>query len=69
MAHRLLKNSAAEQVGHGAYALLSAAAVNEVAVQIAGAFPMTETYEHYPPISAFAFALRWPSRRRCVWGA
>lgn len=58
MAHRLLKNSAAEQVGHGAYALLSAAAVSEFSVPITGAFPMTETYEHYSPISAFAFALR-----------
>jgi len=58
MAHRLLKNQAAEQVGHGAYALLSAAAVNEFAVPIADAVPMTETYERYPPISAFAFALR-----------
>lgn len=58
MAHRLLKNSASEQVGHGAYALLSAAAVTRLEVPVAGAIPTMETYEHYPPISAFAFALR-----------
>ena len=58
MAHRLLKNSAADRVGHGAYALLSAAAVSQFDVPVTDAMPMTETYEHYPPISAFAFALR-----------
>ena len=58
MAHRLLKNGAADLVGHGAYALVSAAAVRQLDLPVAGAIPMTETYEHYPPTSAFAFALR-----------
>ena len=58
MAHRLLKNGAADLVGHGAYALISEAAVRQLSVSVAGARPTTETYEHYPPISAFAFALR-----------
>ncbi len=58
MAHRLLKNSAADKVGHGAYALLSSAAVSQFDVPVTDAMPMTETYEHYPPIEAYAFALR-----------
>ena len=58
MAHRLLKNGAADLVGHGAYLLISEAAASQLSVSVAGAIPTTETYEHYPPISAFAFALR-----------
>ena len=58
MAHRLLKNGAAELVGHDAYALISASAVNRLQVPVSGAIPITETYEHYSPISGFAFALR-----------
>lgn len=56
MAHRLLKNGAAAMVGHNAYALLSAAAVSQLDVPILGAILITETYAHYPPIAAFAFA-------------
>lgn len=58
MAHRLLMNGAADEVGHGAYALFTEAAVRQCSVPTEGAMPMTETYEHYSPISAFAFALR-----------
>ena len=58
MTHRLLKNGAARVLGHGAYALVTAAAVHQLAVPVVGAVPVTETYEHYPPIDAFAFALR-----------
>jgi hypothetical protein len=58
MAHRLMKNGAAERVGHGAYALLTAPAVDRLEVPIDGAILMSETYEHYPPISTFVFALR-----------
>ncbi len=58
MAHRLLKNGAADLVGHGAYLLISEAAASQLSVSVAGAIPTTETYEHYPTISAFAFALR-----------
>jgi len=58
MAHRLLKNGAADLVGHGAYLLISEAAASQLSVSVAGAISTTETYEHYPPISAFAFALR-----------
>jgi hypothetical protein len=58
MAHRLLKNGAADEVGHGAYALVTAPAVDRLEVPVDGAIQMTETYEHYPPISTFVFALR-----------
>ena len=56
MAHRLLKNRAAEVVG-GAYLLLSAAAASSLEVPVADAIPMTETYEHYEPIDTFAIPL------------
>ena len=55
MAHRLLKNHGAEAVGHGSYALLSAAAVSQLDVPIDTAVPATETYEHYQPIDVFVF--------------
>ncbi|MDQ3782979.1 MAG: DUF2652 domain-containing protein [Actinomycetota bacterium] len=58
MAHRLLKNGAADLVGHDAYALISASAASRLGIPTAGAEPITETYQHYPPISAFALALR-----------
>lgn len=57
MAHRLMKSGAAERLGHGAYALVTAAAARELDVDVDAAIPMTETYEHYPPISTFVFAL------------
>ena len=57
MAHRLLKNHAAETLGSGAYALLTDAAVRRLGVPTAGAVPMVETYEHYPPISAQVFRI------------
>ncbi len=58
MAHRLLKNHAAEAVGHSAYALITDAAVRLLAVPVAGAHTLTELYEHYPPITVHVHALR-----------
>jgi len=60
MAHRLLKNGAAQVVGDGAYVLLSAAAARWLEVPVADAIPMSETYEHYAPIDTFALALATP---------
>lgn len=57
MAHRLLKNHAAELVG-SAYALITEAAASRLAVPAEGAHELTETYEHYPPIAARVYALR-----------
>lgn len=59
MAHRLLKNDAAQLVGHGAYALLTAAAVRRFAVPADDAMPLVAQYEHYPPIDAFVYPLRF----------
>lgn len=58
IAHRLLKNGAVELVGHGAYALITAAAAAAFDIPTEAAVPTVETYEHYPPISAHVFALR-----------
>ena len=57
MAHRLLKNHAAETLGSGAYALLTDAAVRRLDVPTTGAVPLTETYEHYPSITGHVFAV------------
>jgi Protein of unknown function (DUF2652) len=58
MAHRLLKNHAAELIGHPAYALITEAAASRLAVPPDGARELTETYEHYPPIAVRVYALR-----------
>jgi hypothetical protein len=58
MAHRLLKTEAADLVGHGAYALLTAAAVTSYSVPTTESIPLVARYEHYDPIDAFVFPLR-----------
>lgn len=58
MAHRLLKNHGADVLGHGAYVLVSGAAVSQLEVEVDTAVPATETYEHYQPIEVFIFDLR-----------
>jgi hypothetical protein len=58
LAHRLLKNHAAELIGHGAYALITEAAASHLAVPAIGAHELTESYEHYPPIATRVYPLR-----------
>ena len=58
MAHRLLKNHAAELIGHTAYALITEAAASRLVVPAGDARELVETYEHYPPISARVYPLR-----------
>lgn len=58
MAHRLLKSRAAELVGHGAYALITAAAATRLDVPTEAATLLVETYDHYAPIQAHVFPLR-----------
>ena len=58
MAHRLLKNHAAEIIGHHAYALITEAAAARLAVPADGGRELTETYEHYAPITARVYSLR-----------
>jgi len=60
MAHRLLKNHAAELIGHPAYALITEAAASRLDVPRDGALQLTETYEHYAPIVARVYALGSP---------
>jgi hypothetical protein len=62
MAHRLLKSGASLLVGHGAYALLSDAAVRRYDVPTDDARALVETYEHYAPVELHVFAL--PERVR-----
>lgn len=58
IAHRLLKSSASEVVGHGAFALVTSAAAEHVQLPIGGSLAIVETYEHYAPVEARVFSLR-----------
>ncbi len=58
MAHRLLKNHVTERTGLSAYALVTAAAATLLDVPPDGSHELTETYEHYPPITARVYPLR-----------
>jgi hypothetical protein len=60
MAHRLLKTGAGALVGHGAYALITDAAVRRFDVPTAGSLPLVETYEHYAPVRVHVFSLLGP---------
>lgn len=63
MAHRLLKTSARSVIGHGAYALLTAAAADRYDVPTDGAVPLIETYEHYAPVQLHVFPFVEPDHR------
>jgi hypothetical protein len=58
MAHRLLKSGAAETAGTGAYLLMTAAASAMLEVPPEDGRSITETYEHYAPLSGSVVALR-----------
>ena len=58
MAHRLLKTSAGELVGHGAFALITEAAAARLDLPTEDAVPIVATYEHYRPVGAHVFSLR-----------
>jgi hypothetical protein len=58
MAHRLLKTEAPGVVGHGAYALLTRAAVEHYDVPTDGSLPLVARFEHYEPIDTLVFPLR-----------
>jgi uncharacterized protein YndB with AHSA1/START domain len=61
--HRLLKNEVVERLGIGAYALLTQASVDAVAIEPAalGMQPLTETYEHLGDVTTWVHDLerRW----------
>ena len=60
--HRLLKNGASDVIGGGAYALLTDAATTHLDVPVEAASPLTERYERFPPIDAYAFTVPGPPR-------
>lgn len=66
-AHRLLKNEVTSQTGIGAYALVTEAAANAMALHdfFAGLPRYTETYDHIGDVNAYVHALRpvWQKRR------
>ncbi len=57
MAHRLLKNEAAEVMGNGAYVLVTSPAASFLDVPNEGSVALVATYEHYPPIDTLVFPL------------
>ena len=57
LAHRLLKNHAAELIGQGGYALITEAAASRLAVPPDGSRDFIETYDHYPPVATHVYAL------------
>jgi hypothetical protein len=69
MAHRLLKNHAAEVTGYRAYVLITEAAASSLAVPVDAARELSETYEHYEPIAARVFELRPKTDRSSDHGA
>ena len=58
LAHRLLKNHAADLIGHGASAHITEAAASRLGVPADGARELTESYEHYAPVAVRVYALR-----------
>ena len=57
MAHRLLKSSAADAVGTGAYVLMTDSAQEMLHIAVADAASITQTYEHYAPVRASVIGL------------
>lgn len=57
ISHLLLKNHAADLVGRSAYALVTDPAATKLDIPLVGALPITEEYEHYPPVRASVLAL------------
>jgi hypothetical protein len=58
LAHRLLKNHAAELLGHGAYALITQTAAEQLDVPAGDSVGIVEMYEHYRPVAARVYSLR-----------
>jgi hypothetical protein len=57
LAHRLLKSEASSVMTAGAYILITEAAASMLEVPVGGAATITETYDHYAPITASLIAL------------
>jgi Protein of unknown function (DUF2652) len=57
ISHLLLKNHVADLIGPSAYALVTERAAEHLDVPLEGALPITEEYEHYPPVRASVLTL------------
>ena len=57
ISHLLLKNHVADLIGCAAYALVTERAAAELGVPLERSLPVTEEYDHYPPIQARVLAL------------
>ena len=57
ISHLLLKNHVADLIGPSAYALVTEPAAEHLDLSLEGALPITEEYEHYPPVRASVLAL------------
>jgi hypothetical protein len=57
ISHLLLKNHVADLIGRSAYALVTESAVAQLDLPLDGAVPITEKYEHYPPVRARVLTL------------
>ena len=57
IAHRLLKATAPELAGRTAFALVTNAAAEQLAIPLDDCIQVVESHEHYAPIDAHVFAL------------
>jgi hypothetical protein len=57
VSHLLLKNHVDDVMGRSGYALITEPAVTQLAIPLEGSVPITEHYEHYPPVQARVLAL------------
>lgn len=57
IAHRLLKTTAPELEGRSAFALVTAAAAEQLEIPLDDCIQVVESHEHYAPIGAHVFAL------------
>lgn len=57
VSHLLLKNHVAELIGKSSYALVTEPAVVKLEIPLEGSVPITERYEHYPPVPARVLTL------------
>jgi hypothetical protein len=58
ISHLLLKNHVHELIGSSAYALVTETAATRLEIPLDGSTPITERYEHFPPVQASVFALQ-----------
>jgi Protein of unknown function (DUF2652) len=57
ISHLLLKNHVADLIGPSAYALVTESAAAHLDVPLESAVPITEQYEHFPPVRARVLTL------------